>query len=104
MSASQHFRTDVPRLVRRWTRHRRRAAGSVTRGDLSLGKSRRTRPRYTAASDDLAIACGREGQLDKARKAYDKALELEPNNTQIRQNYDLFKEINDRVAQQKDKS
>jgi Flp pilus assembly protein TadD len=60
-------------------------------------------PKYAAAYNDLAIAYEHEGQLDKARKAYDKALELEPNNTQIRQNYDLFKEINDRVAQQKDK-
>ena len=60
-------------------------------------------PKYAAAFNDLAIAYEHEGQLDKARKAYDKALELEPNNTQIRQNYDLFKEINDRVAQQKDK-
>ena len=60
-------------------------------------------PKYAEALNDLAIAYEHEGQLDKARKAYDKALELEPNNTQIRQNYDLFKEINDRVAQQKDK-
>jgi len=60
-------------------------------------------PTYAAAYNDLAIAYEHEGQLDKARKAYDKALELEPNNSQIRQNYDLFKEINDRVAQQKDK-
>src|SRR5580765_3564372 len=60
-------------------------------------------PKYAAAYNDLAIAYEHEGQLEKARKAYDKALELEPNNTQIRQNYDLFKEINDRVAQQKDK-
>jgi type IV pilus assembly protein PilF len=60
-------------------------------------------PTYAAAYNDLAIAYEHEGQLDKARKAYDKALELEPNNSQIRQNFDLFKEINDRVAQQKDK-
>jgi len=60
-------------------------------------------PTYAAAFNDLAIAYEHEGQLDKARKAYDKALELEPNNSQIRQNYELFKEINDRAAQ-KDKS
>src|SRR5712671_2408750 len=60
-------------------------------------------PTYAAAFNDLAIAYEHEGLLDKARKAYDKALELDPNNSQIRQNYDLFKEINDRVAQQKDK-
>ena len=61
-------------------------------------------PTYAAAFNDLAIAYEHEGQLDKARKAYEKALALEPNNAQIRQNYELFKEINDRAAQQKDKS
>lgn len=61
-------------------------------------------PTYAAAFNDLAIAYEHEGQLDKARKAYDKAIELEPNNTQIRQNYELFKEINDRSSQAKEKS
>jgi type IV pilus assembly protein PilF len=58
-------------------------------------------PTYAAAYNDLAIAYEHEGQLDRARKAYDKALELDPNNTQIRQNYELFKEINDRAGQSK---
>ena len=40
--------------------------------------------------------------LDKARKAYERALEIEPNNTQIRQNYELFKEINDRSGAAKE--
>jgi Flp pilus assembly protein TadD len=61
-------------------------------------------PTYPAAYNDLAIAYEHEGQLDKARKAYEKALELDPNNNQIRQNYELFKEINDRASQSKDKS
>jgi len=60
-------------------------------------------PTYAAAFNDLAIAYEHEGQLDKARKAYDKALELDPNNTQIRQNYELFKEINDRTSSGKEK-
>lgn len=60
-------------------------------------------PMYAAAFNDLGIAYEHEGQLDKARKAYEKALALEPNNAQIRQNYDLFKEINDRSVQSKDK-
>ena len=59
-------------------------------------------PGYAAAFNDLAIAYEHEGQLDKARKAYEKALELDPNNTQIRQNYELFKEINDRTSAGKD--
>src|SRR5216684_1266005 len=54
-------------------------------------------PSYAAAFNDLAIAYEHEGELDKARKAYDRALELDPNNSQIRQNYELFKEINDRT-------
>jgi Tfp pilus assembly protein PilF len=60
-------------------------------------------PTYVAAYNDLAIAYEHEGQLDKARKAYEKALELDPNNAQVRQNYELFKEINDRTAQGKEK-
>jgi len=55
-------------------------------------------PTYSAAYNDLAVAYEHEGQLDKARQAYEKALEIEPNNTQIRQNYELFKEINDRTG------
>ena len=60
-------------------------------------------PTYAAAYNDLAIAYEHEGQLDKARKAYEKALELGPNNAQIRQNYELFKEINDRTGSGKEK-
>src|SRR5262245_63936455 len=54
-------------------------------------------PSYAAAYNNLAVAYEHEGQLDKARAAYEKAIELEPNNTMIRQNFDLFKEINDRA-------
>lgn len=60
-------------------------------------------PTYAAAYNDLAIAYEHEGQLDKARKAYEKAIELEPNNSQIQQNFELFKEINDRTSAGKEK-
>ena len=55
-------------------------------------------PKYAEAYNDLAIAYEHEGMLDKAKKAYERAVELAPNNSAIRQNYDLFKEINDRAA------
>jgi Tfp pilus assembly protein PilF len=55
-------------------------------------------PTYAAAFNNLAIAYEHEGELDKARGAYEKAITLEPNNALIKQNYDLFKEINDRAA------
>jgi Tfp pilus assembly protein PilF len=54
-------------------------------------------PSYAQAFNNLAIAYEHEGQLDKARAAYEKALTLEPNNALIQQNFDLFKEINDRA-------
>lgn len=56
-------------------------------------------PTYAAAFNNLAVAYEHEGLLQKAREAYEKALALEPENALVRQNYDLFKEINDRAAQ-----
>lgn len=53
-------------------------------------------PTYAAAFNNLAVAYEQAGELDKARGAYEKAVALDPENTLIRQNFDLFKEINDR--------
>ena len=55
-------------------------------------------PNYAAAYNDLAVAYEHEGLFDKARQAYAKALALEPNNISIKQNYDYFKELNDRAT------
>jgi Flp pilus assembly protein TadD len=55
-------------------------------------------PTYAAAYNNLAVAYEHEGDFEKARHAYDKAVELEPNNALIKQNYELFKEINDRTT------
>ena len=55
-------------------------------------------PTYAAAENNLAIAYEHEGDLEKARVAYEKAIAIEPNNPQIKQNYELFKEINDRTT------
>jgi Flp pilus assembly protein TadD len=60
-------------------------------------------PTYAAAYNDLAVGYEHEGQFEKARQAYERALELEPNNVQIRQNYELFREINDRTGRTKEK-
>jgi Tfp pilus assembly protein PilF len=54
-------------------------------------------PTYAAAWNNLAIAYEQQGQFESARDAYEKALKLEPNNNFIHQNYDFFKEINDRA-------
>jgi Flp pilus assembly protein TadD len=60
-------------------------------------------PTYAEAFNDLAVAYEHEGELDKARVAYEKALQLAPGNATIKQNYELFKEINDRATNSSDK-
>jgi Flp pilus assembly protein TadD len=57
-------------------------------------------PTYASAYNNLGIAYENTGELDKAREAYERALELEPENVLIRQNYELFREINDRTTRQ----
>ena len=54
-------------------------------------------PSYAAAWNNLGIAYENQGSFDKARDAYEMALDLEPDNLNIQQNYDLFREINDRL-------
>ncbi len=54
-------------------------------------------PSYAAAWNNLAIGYEQEGRFEEADKAYQRAVTLDPKNTYIRQNYDLFKEINDRT-------
>lgn len=55
-------------------------------------------PTYAAAWNNLAIAYEEQGNFTEANKAYAKAIEIDPDNPLIRQNYDLFKEIYDRIA------
>jgi Tfp pilus assembly protein PilF len=55
-------------------------------------------PSYAAAFNNLAIAYEQEGEFEKAGAAYERALKLDPRNALIRQNYELFREINERTA------
>jgi Flp pilus assembly protein TadD len=60
-------------------------------------------PEYAQAWNNLGIGYEQEGRFDDARAAYEKALKLDPKNQMIRQNYDLFKEINDRTNRRGDR-
>jgi len=53
-------------------------------------------PGNAAALNDLAVALEQMGEFDEARKAYEKALELKPGDIYIQQNYDLFREADDK--------
>jgi Tfp pilus assembly protein PilF len=66
-------------------------------------KATKLDPTYAAAWNNLAIAYEHEGRFDDAKKSYERALELDPKNLMIRQNYDLFKEINDRTKRRNGK-
>ena len=58
---------------------------------------------YGQAWNNLAVGYEQLGRFDQARKAYEKALELEPGNNFIRNNYDQFREIYDRQNRRRDK-
>jgi Flp pilus assembly protein TadD len=51
---------------------------------------------YAAAWNDVAIAYEQMGQFDKARTAYEKAMNADPANEVMKQNFALFREIYDR--------
>lgn len=55
-------------------------------------------PSYAEAFNNLGVAYEHEGDLEKARQAYEKAVKLAPSDASIRQNYELFKEVNDRAT------
>jgi Tfp pilus assembly protein PilF len=59
-------------------------------------------PTYAPAFNNLAVGYEHEGQMDKARAAYEKAVALAPKDSQIRQNYELFKEVNERSGSAQD--
>jgi tetratricopeptide (TPR) repeat protein len=49
-------------------------------------------PNSVAAHNNLAVACEKRGLWDEAEKEYELASKLDPKNTQIKFNYDRFKE------------
>ena len=60
-------------------------------------------PTYAEAWNNLAIGYEHQGRFEDAEQAYQQALKLAPKNVAIRQNYDLFKEINERTKRRRDR-
>lgn len=53
-------------------------------------------PDNAEALNNLAISLEQQGSFDRAREAYDKALKLKPDSVYIQQNFDLFREADDK--------
>ncbi len=53
-------------------------------------------PKNAAAYNDLAVSLEQLGEFPKARECYEKALALKPSDMYIQQNFDLFREADDK--------
>jgi Tfp pilus assembly protein PilF len=58
-------------------------------------------PQNPSALNNLAVALEQMGDFQKARENYERALELKPNDLYIQQNYDLFREADDKRNRKK---
>ena len=60
-------------------------------------------PTYAEAWNNLAVGYEHQGRFDDAEQAYQRAMKLDPKNTLIRQNYELFSELNERTKRRRDR-
>jgi Flp pilus assembly protein TadD len=58
-------------------------------------------PDNASALNNLAVAYEQAGKFDEARETYEQALKLRPNDIYIQQNYDLFREADDKRNRKK---
>jgi Flp pilus assembly protein TadD len=61
-------------------------------------------PTSAEALNDLAVALEQQGEFARAREAFEKALKLAPGSLYIQQNYDLFREADDKRNRKKKKT
>ena len=60
-------------------------------------------PDSAQALNDLGVALEQQGEFAKAREAFEKALKIAPGSLYIQQNYDLFREADDKRNRKKKK-
>lgn len=58
-------------------------------------------PENASAQNNLAVALEQMGDFEKAREHYERALDLKPDDLYIQQNYDLFRESDDKRNRKK---
>jgi Flp pilus assembly protein TadD len=60
-------------------------------------------PDNASALNNLGVALEQQGEFAKAREAYEKARKIKAGNVYIQQNYDLFREADDKRNRKKKK-
>ena len=60
-------------------------------------------PENAEAHNDLGVALEQQGEFAKARESFERALKLAPGSLYIQQNYDLFREADDKRNRKKKK-
>jgi len=60
-------------------------------------------PHNAAAFNNLAVACEQQGDFAGAREAYEEARRLKPGQRQIEQNFELFREADDKRKRDSEK-
>jgi Flp pilus assembly protein TadD len=60
-------------------------------------------PENAEALNDLGVALEQQGEFAKSREAFEKALKIAPSSVYILQNYDLFREADDKRNRKKNK-
>jgi Flp pilus assembly protein TadD len=60
-------------------------------------------PESAEAFNNLGVALEQQGEFAKAREAFERALKLAPGSLYIQQNYDLFREADDKRSRKKKK-
>jgi len=53
-------------------------------------------PESASAHNNLGVALEQQGEFELARASYERALELKPGDLSIQQNYDLFREADEK--------
>jgi tetratricopeptide (TPR) repeat protein len=63
----------------------------------------RSTPNSAAAHNNLAVAYEKKGLLEEAKKEYETALKISPENSSIKSNYQSFKEYYSSVKEENEK-
>ena len=76
-------------------------SGTLTDALFRFERAVEADPQNPSALNNLAVALEQMGQFQEAREHYERALELKPDDLYIQQNYDLFREADDKRNRKK---